>query len=342
MKSIFGIYESILSKTKDRVKNTSLEIAADLGNEVGSELREFFNQPYSDRYKPFEVQGKTFVVKPYEPLINIKDQTKPLAEFIGTKYDKVKVNGVVSVINKDLGEYLYPTIEADEFRIGIGAIVDGVELITNSDGRRFPVINMVGNTIKDSRLEIDYSRTKIGHIRSVGIPTFINVKSDTIREIAISYHHFSNGPTIEIFADERWGKLFEFGYTLEQTTLRVDSKTRKVKIKNMMDIRKLVAGKLFYSKEYDQCPYRLKAGARLADLLDISQFEDLNFVIVDDDKMNIAFEKVGKCPRMMASTSLLHILKQTQDIMEPGFTKDDIYNNIPVTADGWRVVIYKK
>jgi hypothetical protein len=338
MKSIFGIYESILSKTKDRVKNTSLEIAADLGNEVGSELREFFNQPYSDRYKPFEVQGKTFVVKPYEPLINIKDQTKPLAEFIGTKYDKVKVNGVVSVINKDLGEYLYPTIEADEFRIGIGAIVDGVELITNSDGRRFPVINMVGNTIKDSRLEIDYSRTKIGHIRSVGIPTFINVKSDSIPGIRIE----SRLTAESLIKDPCWGKIFEFGYKLGYRTT-FQEKFKFTTIKSMDDLHKLVKSKQFRTRDYGQFPYRLKNGAKLSDILDISQFKNLKKVVMTDsikDLIQITFEKVDSCPEkdsIVSKYPMSILIRERRERILGNPTL--MLEEIPVTADGWRVLI---
>ena len=205
------------------------------------------------------------------------------------------------------------------------------------------MIYLNGQTLTNCRLEIDMSHTTVGHIRSVGIPTFKNVVSDSIRDIGVS-NTFAGKLKDDnsIFLDDRWKNLFEFGYTLGVTTLGVENKFKNVKVKDMMDIRKLVAGRQFYSKAYDQAPYRLKPGAKMTDFLDVSGFKDIKLVLVEDDKLSVYFENIKNTPVSNAPRLLMDILRENPDQNATGFTKHDILDNIPVTADGWRVIVIKR
>ena len=73
--------------------------------------------------------------------------------------------------------------------------------------------------------------------------------------------------------DTLFNKIFDFGYTIELTQSGKD-KVNTVKINNMTDIRKLIVAKDFYSRIYNEWPYKLKQGAKLSDLIDISGFEN--------------------------------------------------------------------
>jgi hypothetical protein len=347
MKSIFGVYESILTKTSSKVKQAASDITVDLANGDNSDLRKFFNQPeWSHTHMPFSIVDNTFVVTPYNN-IYFRNTDVKLADLIGRKFDKVRINGTIYIgPNVNVGESLYPVMEADVFSISNDCIIDGVELHAISydkNNRRFPMIYLNGQTVTDSRLEIDQTHTNVGHIRSIGIPTFKNVVSDSIRDIGIS-NTFAGKLKDDntIFLDDRWKNLFEFGYTLGVTTLGVENKSKKVKVKDMMDIRKLVAGRQFYSKVYDQAPYRLKPGAKMTDFLDVSGFKDIKLVLVEDDKLSVYFENIKNTPVSNAPRLLMDVLRENPDQNAVGFTKNDILDNIPVTDDGWRVIVMKR
>jgi hypothetical protein len=342
MNSIFNIYESLLSKTSTKVKGATLEITAEIGNQENSDLRRFFRQPQTNMYDPFEVKNKSLIVHPYNNIYLTGDEGK-LTDIIGNNFDKLVIEGALYCGDKtDIGKCLYPVVDAESFTLNDDCVIENVELTAVSyNNRRFPMIYINGNTLTNCKLEIAKSNTKIGHLRSVGIPTFNNVQSDTIEEMAITHNSSTvSGPKFDLFADDRWNKLFDLGYTLGVTILGAENKTKNVKIKSLMDIRKLVVGRQFYSKVYDQSPYKLKLGAKLSDVVDISKFHNLNLIVVKDDKMEIRFENTKLLSDTCASKLLLDVLRENTTNNDEK-AKNEIIDKIPVTADGWRVVIMK-
>lgn len=341
MNSIFRIYESLLGKTSDKVQKASLESVAIAGNEPDSDLRRFFRQPQTNMYEPFEVKGKSLIVHPYNKIYLTGDEGK-LTDIIGNKFDRLIIEGGLYCMDAfDIGKCLYPVVDAESFTLDYNCVVENVELTAVSyNNRSFPIIHIDGNTVKNSTLEIDYSKVgeSFGYIRSIGVPTFINVKSDTIPAIRIEADPYGDS----IMEFDCWDKIFEFGYKLGYRTSELD-KFKFTTIKSMDDIFKLCRSKQFKVREYDQFPYKLKKGVKLSDIIDISKFKNLKQVVFTNhvSKMfQITFEKVDMCSDKMSIVTKWPTSILIQQRKEYIFGRPDLmHKDMPVTADGWRVLI---
>ena len=339
MNSIFRIYESLLGKTSDKVQKASLESVAMAGNEPDSELRRFFIVPNWHK-EPFSVDGKTFVYTVDKGSTPIWSPEKNLTDIIGNRFDCVRIRGLVSVEDTNVGVQIHKNLEAEEIRFDTNCVLEDVTIKTIAGNKYYPIILLRENIVKNSTLEIDYSKAgeSFGYIRSIGIPTFINVKSDTIPAIRIEANPF--GDSIMTF--DGWDKIFEFGYKLGYRTSELD-KFKFTTIKSMDDIFKLCKSKQFRVREYDQFPYKLKKGAKLSDILDISKFKNLKQVVFTNhiSKMfQITFEKVDMCSDKMSIVTKWPTSILIQQRKEYIFGRPDLmHKDMPVTADGWRVLI---
>lgn len=340
MNSIFRIYESLLGKTSDKVKRVGLDVIAMAGNEQSSDLRRFFGIPNWVK-DPFSVDGNTLVANLSTGTTTVTSEYGPLSELIGNKFNKLRLYGLTLFRAMNFKDIVHTDIEAEEIRFDEDCTIEDVNIKTiPGPNKHYPIIMMYGNTVKDSTLEIDYSKVgeSFGYIRSVGIPTFINVKSDSIPGIRIESRMVGES----LIKDPRWGKIFEFGYKLGYRTTSLD-KFRFTTIKSMDDLHKLVKSKQFRTRDYDQFPYRIKKGVKLADFLDISQFKNLKRVVVTNgiqDLIQITFEKVDSCPEKDSIVSKYPMSILIRERKEYIFGNPDLMlQEIPVTADGWRVLI---
>lgn len=340
MNSIFKIYESLLGKTSDKVKRASLDTVAMAGNEPSSDLRRYFGMPNWVK-DPFSVDGDTLVVNLSKGTTVITSEHGTLSELIGSKFNKLRLYGMSLFKDMNVKDIVHTNIEAEETRFDEDCTIEDMNIKTiPGPNKRYPIIMMYGNTIKNTTLEIDYSKVgeSFGYIRSVGIPTFINVKSESIPGIRIE----SSLAAESLIKDPRWGKIFEFGYKLGYRTTFQD-KFKFTTIKSMDDIHKLVKSKQFRTRDYDQFPYRLKNGAKLSDILDISQFKNLKKVVLTDgikDLIQITFEKVDSCPEkdsIVSKYPMSILIRERKEriLGNPNLMLEEI----PVTADGWRVLI---
>ena len=340
MNSIFRIYEGLLGKTSDKVKRVGLDMTAMVGNEESSDLRKFFGIPNSTK-NPFSMDGDTLVVNLRMGTTVVTPEDGDLSKLIGNKINKLRLYGMTLFNGINIKDNIHTNIEAESIRFDKDCTIEDVNIKTiPGPNKHYPVIMVYGNTIKNSTLEIDYSKVgePFGYIKSIGIPTFINVESDSVPEIRIE-----SGLTGEsVLKDHRWEKIFDFGYKLGYRTSSLD-KFKFTTIKSMDDFHKLVKSKQFRIRDYDQFPYRIKRGAKLLDFLDVSQFKNLKKIVVANgiqDIILITFEKVDMCPQKdsIVSKYPMSILIKERNGHIIG-NPDLMLQEIPVTADGWRVLI---
>jgi hypothetical protein len=341
MNSIFKIYESLLGKTSDKVKRASLDTVAMAGNEPSSDLRRYFGMPNWVK-DPFSVDGNTLVVNLPTGMTNITPERGALSELIGNKFNKLRLYGLTFLSDMNVKDIIHTDIEAENIRLDADCTIEDVNIKTiPGPNKHYPDITLFGNTVRNTTFEIDYSKVgeAFGYIRSVGIPTFINVKSDTVPGIRIESPLCGGEPVIK---DQKWEKIFEFGYKLGHRTSELD-KFRFTTIKSMDDLHKLVKSKQFRTREYDQFPYRLKKGVKITDFLDVSQFKNLKKIVVVNsmkDMIQITFEKVDSCSEKDSIVSKYPVSILIKERKEYIFGRPDLMlKDVPVTADGWRVLI---
>lgn len=341
MNSIFNIYESLLGKTSDKVKRASLDTVAMTGNEPSSDLRRYFEIPNWVK-DPFSVDGNTFVVNLPKGTTNVTSGQGALSELIGNKFNKLRLYGMTFLSDMNVKDIIHTDIEAENIRFDTDCTIEDVNIkVIPGPNKHYPIITLLGNTVRNTTFEIDYSKVgdAFGYIRSVSIPTFVNVKSDTVPGIRIESPLVGGESVIK---DQKWEKIFEFDYKLGYRTSELD-KFRFTTIKSMDDLHKLVKSKQFRTREYDQFPYRLKRGAKITDFLDVSQFKNLKKIVVGygmRDLIQITFEKVDSCSEKDSIVSKYPTSILMKERKEYIFGRPDLMlQEMPVTADGWRVLI---
>ena len=208
----------------------------------------------------------------------------------------------------------------------------------------FPFSLKTARVYKNS-LELDYANTSASRVIFYNLPEFDNVRSNSVCYIDITDNpiKFNGVKSQDLFSSARFKKLFDFGYELSYIDDFVVQTSGKVTIKDMKGLRKLVTAKDFYNREFAEWPYRLKSGAKLSDFIDVSQFKGLYSITITDKKMGVLFEKVDD-PHAKQHASYAYftdMLKQTWE-EKSGHKRNEIDNLIPVTADGWRVIIFRR
>lgn len=343
---IKSLYEGILADMESTMSRGDSEAGLIALNQPDSDARKMFG---IDEYieEPFRLKDDILYVTKNESRTlvttivanTVQYNITPILKDIDTD-TMLFYNGVI-LCGKDVfsGDILKPNIISS--RISCTGIKDlkNVSLISDpvKAGRDYIPTIQFDKTLKlieNCKLDIFYQKSMC---RFATIPTLKNVSSSSIKCLRINGE--INNPKIE-WRNTLFNKVFDFGYTLNYTTLK-DSGT--VKINNMSDIKKIVTSKDFYGRTYDDWPYKVKRNAKLSDMIDISKFDGLETVIINDSKMSVMFEntKVSNCQKT-ALTYFNEMLKPSNE----NSTLDDyrrvaILEHIPITLDGWNIFIIR-
>ena len=339
-----SLYESILSDIDTNLDAGTQEAALISLNQPNSDARKMFGID-ADNETPFFVKDSVlFVTKSSHKstigvFANLVDyDIAPIIKDLNV--DAMLFRGGLSLFgNGNLtGSTLTPTIISNTMSICNFKNVSDVNLICDPAraGSNFmPSIKFDDEvkSITNCKLEIFYRNSSIKFYK---IPTLKNVTSSTIETIRIT----DEQQKIE-WRDTLFNKVFDFGYIVEFTHLGND-KINTVKINNMTDIRKLVVCKDFYLREYNEWPYKLKHGAKLSDLIDISGFEKLQKVVIYDKKMSVVFEntKLSNCHQTVIGY-FESLLKNKREKISGTDTRISILKQVPMTIDGWNVFIVR-
>ena len=336
-----SLYESIL---------LDIDINLDAGTREAALIS--LNQPDSDARKMFGIDADNetpFFVKHNVLFVTKSSRKSTIGVFANlVDYDIAPVikdlnvdttlfrGGLLLFGNGNLtGNTLTPAIISSTISVNNFKSVSDVNLICDPAraGNDFiPSIKFDDEvkSITNCKLEIFYQNSSIKFCK---IPTLKNVSSSTIETIRIT----DEQQKVE-WRDTLFNRVFDFGYTVEFGKDKINT----VKINNMTDIRKLIIAKDFYSRIYSEWPYKIKHGAKLSDLIDISGFEKLQKVTIYDKKMSIIFEntKLPNCHK----TSIGYfesMLKDSHKVPNTSDARTSILEHIPMTADGWKVFIIR-
>lgn len=359
-----NVSEGILSDIEDTIGRADNNVDSIAFNAAGSHLRTMFS--IDDKCdSPFEISnsisGKHLEVK---PMLNLgrsvvsqrtvwlfatKDR---LSDYI-SNVTSMTINGPCNIIASDVEKNICKHITAASFDIKTSEIQNAylsAKVIERLGLIPKIAINAANPVITNCQFEIDCAESSSGRLICYGIPTFNNVKSKTIQLIDITSNKeivFAGDKKIDLFTNKKWNLLFDFGYSLKYCVGKNYDETKAVSlnIKSMKDLKKLCTNKDFYSRTYNEWPYRLKNNAKLSDFIDISKFNNLQRVNIYDGKFCVLFEKVG-CMwdryRQAYTSAFTDMLKTTYDQMHPEYNKSNIVKHIPVTADGWRVILIRE
>lgn len=316
----------ILSDIEDNLTAGNGAIIEVTGNEDHSELKRFFNLLHEKT--PFSVKDDTLYVKLvsnfYNSIITKIDSEKDTFKSItGTTVDTINIDEsfTMHAFVPVTSENTCNNIECDEFHSYVTEI-DGVNIKTKVSSVSFANASL---PIKLSNMSINRfsnppKNTYCGiSINSNHLPVFKNVTSSTFNAISIK------DPSNNIFRIENWSKIFDFGFTVTTN----DVKPKTIAINSFENIYKLASSTRYLNKLYSEYPYKLKANAKLSDLIDISGFENLENLLISDRNICVQFLK-----NMKASTYFDDTLKTDVDIKH-------FVDSLPTTADGFKVVIYK-
>jgi hypothetical protein len=336
-----SLYESILSDIDTNLDAGTREAALISLNQLDSDARKMFGID-ADNETPFFVNDNVlFVTKSsrkstFGVFANLVDyDIAPIIKDLNIDATIFR-GGLLLFGNGNLtGNTLTPTIISSTISVNNFKSVSDVNLICDPAraGNDFiPTIKFddAVKTISNCKLEIFYQNSSIKFCK---IPTLKNVSSSTIETIRIT-----GEPQKVEWRDTLFNRIFDFGYTVEFGNNKINT----VKINNMTDIRKLIIAKDFYSRIYNEWPYKIKHGAKLSDLIDISGFEKLQKVTIYDKKMSIIFEntKLSNCHK----TSIGYFESMLKDSHKEPNNSDariSILEHIPMTADGWKVFIIR-
>ena len=345
---MISLYESILSGMEDTLEVGDVEAAAIAANSNDAVKKIFgVNEWEEGIFSASENNGKRVLTvdrKGGHIWLDVNATDISLSDQLGN-IDTIKLVGGTSIQDPDneFTKKICKTVISDTFAIYKTPVLSGVEFRAQQLGstRYFPSIGFddIIKKITDCRFEVDYGSSAHARLVFNDIPQFVNVTSDTIKYIDIvpAQLRARGYKDPDVFANSLFKKFFEFGYDLS-----CESST--MSIKNIKDIRKLVTSKDFYNRTFDQWPYRLKKGAKMSDILDISDFKSLCTITIADKKMGIIFENTNAIGGLNTNVMsyFVDMLKQTWDAKTPGHSKYDIIDKVPVTDDGWRVIIFRR
>lgn len=357
-----SLYEGILADIEDTLSTSDDNIALISSNMVDSPLRKMFCVNNSYIEQPFALNNKELTVSTENARggneINsiqiIADEQNRLSDYI-KNVDSLKILVPCSIFCKDIDKDICKSIISPSIciRSTRDGEINNVRLSAEHTGKARVIpkisIEVPNPKISNSVLDIDNTVSSNGRLLCLGIPEFKNVSSSSIQVIDCSSTKeivFAGTKPLDVFASKRWTDLFEFGYTLKYCTGRKydEATASTVSIKSMKDIKKLVTSKDFYGRIYNEWPYRLKPNAKLSDFIDVSKFDKLERINIYDKKVTVVFEKLtGNWAKFNSAykSAFGDILKTTWDQMHPEYNKTNIGNHIPVTADGWRVIIIR-
>lgn len=348
---MISLYESLLADIDDTLEQGDTISADILANDENSLLRKVF--PVNSRVKnPYEIldnNGKKMLnLKTlYRGNFRIYPNYK-VSSIIGS-IDTIWVEGVSYIYFDNNNNYSFKDIFGEKYMsdqieiFGLNKPLKDVNLCaipTNSKSGLMTQNIKLGreiNNVSNCNFEIASSSKIIPPtLYMSNIPTFKNVKSNSIEKIFIGSSQSINiGYTPEVITDNIinepiWNNIFEFGYT---TTINKKTGSATVSIKDMKAIYKAICScdfNYFSVEGMTEWPIKLKKGAKLKNLLDISKFTKLSEVVIEDCKVCILFTNTNNPPKAGSA------------MMSANYYWADYIKMLPVTDDGWKVFIYKK
>lgn len=357
-----SLYEGILADIEDTLSTSDDNIALVSANMFDSPLRKMFcvnnsivEQPFTLNNKELtistESSGGTTVISSVQI---VADDQNRLSDYI-KNVESLKILVPCSIFCKDIDKDICKSIISPSIciRSTRAGEINNVRLRAENVGRHRIIpkisIEVPNPKISNSVLDIDNAMSSNGRLLCLGIPEFKNVSSSSIQVIDCSATKeivFTGTKPLDVFVNKRWANLFEFGYTLKYCAGKNynEAIASTVNIKSMKDIKKLVTSKDFYGRIYNEWPYRLKSNVKLSDFIDISKFDKLERINIYDKRVTVVFEKLtGNWTKFHSAhlSAFTDILKTTWDQTHPEYNKTNISNHIPVTADGWRVIIIR-
>lgn len=351
---MISLYEGILRGMEDTLETGDVEIAVIAANEPDSEIRKMFSGSLGN--EPFSVSEengkKVFTVSPsgYNGAWIECDAMKLSDTFSGIETVKVVGGARIIAPNNNIAENVCSTIVGDAISVHRATEVKDVNLIVKQlSGSKFIPNIQFDQTVEkvtNCNIEVNYNASTVGRVIFYNLPELNNVSSNTARYIDITDNPIRiNGiKPNDLMGNKKFKKLFDFGYTLSYSDDHTLKTEGSVAIKDMKGLRKLITSKDFYNREFAEWPYRLKKGVKLTDFIDVSQFTDLRSIMIADAKMGIVFENTNAAPnsRPAVTAYFVDMLKQTWNSKIDGHTRSTIERNIPTTADGWRVIIFRR
>ena len=346
---MISLYEGILRGMEETLEIGNVEAAAIAANNNDDIKRVFgVNKWEEGAFSVSEDSGKRVLTVDRNSShiwVDCAASNVKVSDHLGN-IDTIKLIGGATIQDphNEFAKKICKTIISDTFAVYNTSMLSDVEFRAQplAKTRYFPGISF-DKTVKkitDCRFEVDYGSTSHSRLVFNDIPQFDNVKSDTVRYIDITplKLRIQGHKDPDVFANPAFKNFFDFGYDLSCSDDNIS-----VKIKDMKGLRKLITSKDFYNREFDMWPYRLKLGTKMTDLIDISEFKSLYTIMIADTKMGIIFENT-KAPGLNSCVNnfFIDMLKQTWDPNSPGHGKSSIIDKIPVTADGWRVIIFRR
>ncbi len=355
-----SLYEGILADIEDTLSTSDDNIALVRANMPDSPLRKMFcinnmsKQPFTLNNKELIVSTESSGGTGQGSVQIVADEQNRLSDYI-KNVESLKILVPCSIWCKDIDKDICKSIISPSIciRSTRAGEINNVRLSAENIGKIKIIpkisIEVPNPKISNSVLDINTAMSSNGRLLCLGIPEFKNVLSNSIQVIdcaATKEIVFSGTKPLDMFEDKRWTNLFEFGYTLKYCAGKNynESDASTVNIKSMKDIKKLVTSKDFYNRTYNEWPYRLKPNVKLSDFIDISKFDKLERINIYDKRVTVVFEKlIGNWAKFSSAykSAFTDILKITWDQMHPEYNKTNINKYIPVTADGWRVIIIR-
>ena len=356
---MIGLYESILSDMDDVLAMGDDATAGIMANEQDSALRKMFNA-YGET--AFVIEGtKT------EKILSVKAWGRNASKLISCDKALGKVSDTIANISEirifgpadirggadiDIKEYLAKTIIAPSISVHETPVIKGVTFsVQKIADNGIPLIQFGKETRKliDCTIEVEPRTSMASRAIFTRIPEFKNVNSETVEEINIRYNsskfnYDAKSFTDSIMANSKLTGMFEYGYALEYKNAKGDLK--KIKVKDFSTLKKMAQASDNSFRIYSEWPVRLNANAKLSDLIDVSGFKNLRSITISDDKFGICFENL-KHPKNqkygMAWQNMYSMIKERPVTISRGNDKamDDTIAKIPVTKDGWRVMVCK-
>lgn len=353
-----SLYEGILADIEDTLETGDDHVVNIMANSEDSPLRKMF-QAYGET--AFEIEGPR-----NEKILNVKARGRA-GKVISCDKSLGKVSDTIANISEirifgpadiqggadiDIKEYLAKTVIAPSISIHDTPVIKGMTLsVQKLADNGIPLIQFGKETQKliDCTIEVEPRTSMRSKAIFTRIPEFKNVNSETVEEINIRYssskfNYDAKSFTDSIMANSKLTNMFEYGYELNYTNANGNS--RKIKVKDFSTLKKMAQASDNSFRVYSDWPVRLNANTKLSDLIDVSGFKNLRAITISDDKFGICFENIKHHKNQkygMAWQNIYSMLKEkpvTISRVNPDAIENTI-DKIPVTKDGWRVMICK-
>jgi hypothetical protein len=354
---MLSLYESILGGMDDIIDSGDNIVDNIAINDDNSILNKIFPGVLENR--TFEIGGSN----DYK-ILSVKGRGEyaycdagNISEII-TNVKELKIYNSIFIVAEDgldgnsIKDSLCETIVAPSISVDNAININGVNFIAKKNiNSNIPLIIFSNKTKKltNCSLESETLKNFTSRVLFTSIPEFKNVVSDSIEEIHIRYSASNFVYNVKDFITDTLNNskltdLFEYGYELNYKNGVGDNK--KVKVNSLETLRKLTIAKDTSNRVYSEWPVRLKSNAKLSDLIDVSGFKNLSTIIIADDKFYICFENIKHSKNQKFGNSWINtygMLKDKPVIISRSNEKEmeKTINKIPVTKDGWRVILYK-